>query len=94
MCTSRSNQLLTSAMRLPDKARFAALRMLDASRSMVSQALSMLWSSLDDYRRERPGPAWKQVGTEMSSPDIMGIVLITVLSHIIKGHKQPSLFRE
>ena len=72
MRTSRTHQPLTYDVRLPDEAQADALRLLDASRSVVNQALSMLWPYLDEFGSERTGPAWKQVGTYMGSPDFHG----------------------
>lgn len=72
MRTSRTRQPLTYDVRLPDEAQADALRLLDASRSVVNQALSILWPSLDEFGSERTGPAWKQVGKYMGSPDFHG----------------------
>src|SRR5438874_5350379 len=72
MRTSRTHQLLTYDVRLPDEAQADALRLLDASRNVVNQALPMLWPHLDEFGSERSGPAWKQVGTYMGSPDFHG----------------------
>jgi hypothetical protein len=46
--------------------------LLDASRSVVNQTLSILWPSLDDFRERTTGPAWKQVGQHTGSPDFHG----------------------
>ncbi len=72
MRTSRTHQPLTYDVRLPDEAQADALRLLDASRNVVNQALTMLWSHLDEFGSERAGPAWKQVGKYMGSPDFHG----------------------
>lgn len=72
MRTSRTHQPLTYDVRLPDEAQADALRLLDASRAVVNQALTMLWSHLDEFGSERAGPAWKQVGKYMGSPDFHG----------------------
>jgi transposase len=59
-------------VRLPDEAQADALRLLDASRNVVNQALTLLWPHLDEFESERAGPAWKQVGRYMGSPDFHG----------------------
>jgi predicted RNA-binding Zn-ribbon protein involved in translation (DUF1610 family) len=68
MRTSRTHQPLTYDVRLPDSAQADALRLLDASREVVNQTLTMLWPSLDDFGSERAGPAWKHVGKYIASP--------------------------
>jgi putative transposase len=72
MRTSRTHQPLTYDVRLPDEAQADALRLLDASRSVVNQALTLLWPYLDEFGNERTGPAWKQVGKYVGSPDFHG----------------------
>jgi putative transposase len=72
MRTSRTQQPLTYDVRLPDEAQADALRLLDATRRVVNQALIMLWPHLDEFGSERAGPAWKQVGKYMGSPDFHG----------------------
>jgi len=72
MRTSRTHQPLTYDVRLPDEVQADALRLLDASRSVVNQALTLLWPYLDEFGSERSGPAWKQVGKYMGSPDFHG----------------------
>jgi putative transposase len=72
MRTSRTHQPLTYDVRLPDEAQADALRLLRASRSVVNQALTLLWPYLDEFGSERTGPAWKQVGKYMGSPDFHG----------------------
>jgi len=59
-------------VRLPDEAQADALRLLDASRSVVNIALTLLWPHLDDFQADRVGPAWKQVGKYMGSPQYHG----------------------
>ena len=68
MRTSRPHQPLTYDVRLPDEAQADALRLLDASKAVVNQALTLLWPDLDEFGRERVGPAWKQVGKYIGSP--------------------------
>jgi putative transposase len=72
MRTSRAHQPLTYDVRLPDEAQADALRLLDASKDVINQALTILWPHLDDFGNERTGPAWKQVGTYMGSPQYHG----------------------
>src|SRR2546421_583491 len=72
MRTSRPHQPLTYDVRLPDEAQADALRLLDASKAVVNQALTLLWPDLDEFGRERVGPAWKQVGKYMGSPQYHG----------------------
>jgi hypothetical protein len=59
-------------VRLPDEAQADALRLLDASRAVVNQALEILWPHLDEFGSDRAGPAWKQVGRYVGSPDYHG----------------------
>ena len=68
MRTSRTHQPLTYDVRLPDEAQADALRLLDASRTVVNQALTILWPHLDEFGSEHAGPAWKQVGKFIGSP--------------------------
>lgn len=72
MRDSRTHQPLTYDVRLPDEAQADALRLLDASREVVNQALTMLWPHLDEFGSERAGPAWKQVGKYIASPSPHG----------------------
>jgi len=72
MRTSRAHQPLTYDVRLPDEAQADALRLLDASREVVNQALIILWPHLDEFGHERAGPAWKQVGKYTGSPQYHG----------------------
>ena len=68
MRTSRTQQPLTYDVRLPEEAQADALRLLDASRTVVNQALTILWPHLDEFGSEHAGPAWKQVGKYIGSP--------------------------
>jgi putative transposase len=72
MRTSRTHQPLTYDVHLPDEAQADALRLLDATRSVVNQALMLLWPHLDEFGEHTTGPAWKQVGTYIGSPDFHG----------------------
>jgi putative transposase len=72
MRTSRTHQPLTYDVRLPDEAQADALRLLDASRAVVNQALEILWPHLDEFGSERAGPAWKDVGKYIGSPSPHG----------------------
>ena len=72
MRTSCPHQPLTYAVRLPDEAQADALRLLDASQAVVNAALAILWPHLDKVGNDRVGPAWKQVGKYMSSPQYHG----------------------
>jgi len=72
MRDSRVLQPLTYDVRLPDEAQADALRLLDASRSVVNQALEILWPHLDEFGSDRAGPAWKQVGKYIGSPQPHG----------------------
>src|SRR6266487_3733599 len=68
MRTGRTHQPLSYDVRLPDEAQADALRLLDESRAVVNQALTILWPHLDEFGSERAGPAWKQVGKYIASP--------------------------
>src|SRR5713101_9109291 len=72
MRDNRTHQPLTYDVRLPDEAQADALRLLDASREVVNVALTLLWPSLNDFKADRVGPAWKQVGKYMGSPQYHG----------------------
>ena len=72
MRTSRTPQPLTYDVRLPDEAQADALRLLDASRETVNEALTILWPYLDEFGTKLAGPAWKQVGKYMGSPHYHG----------------------
>jgi hypothetical protein len=72
MRDSRTHQPLTYDVRLPDEAQADALRLLDASRAVVNEALRILWPSLDEFGTDRVGPAWKQVGKYIGSPSPHG----------------------
>src|SRR5712691_5975230 len=72
MRESRMHQPLTYDVRLPDEAQADALRLLDASRQVVNQALEILWPHLDEFGSERAGPAWKHVGKYIGSPSPHG----------------------
>src|SRR5438270_6300319 len=72
MRDSRTHQPLTYDVRLPDEAQADALRLLDASRTVVNQALAILWPHLDEFGCDRVGPAWKQVGKYIPSPSPHG----------------------
>src|SRR5438270_11851446 len=65
---SGTHQPLTYDVRLPDEAQADALRLLDATRAVVNQALTILWPYLDEFGSERAGPAWKHVGKYIASP--------------------------
>src|SRR5438309_9088031 len=68
MRTGRTHQPLSYDVRLPDEAQADALGLLDASRAVVNQALTILWPHLDEFGSERAGPAWKHVGKSIGSP--------------------------
>jgi putative transposase len=72
MRAGRHYQPLSYDIRLPDEVQADALRLLDASRSVVNALLARLWPRLDEFRGERSGPAWKQVVAMTGSPDPHG----------------------
>jgi putative transposase len=72
MRAGRDQQPLSYDLRLPDEAQADALRLLDASRSVVNAALVQLWPLLDAFTEPRDGPAWKQVVELIGSPDPHG----------------------
>jgi putative transposase len=72
MRAGRYYQPLSYDIRLPDEVQADALRLLDASRAVVNAALGQLWPSLDAFMEDHAGPAWKQVGEFMRSPDPHG----------------------
>src|SRR5260370_7760717 len=93
MRTSRTHQPLTYDVRLPDEAQADARRLLDATRRVVNQALIMLWPHLDEFGSERPGPAWKQAGKYLGSPDFHGDRQWTsqskLLRPLLRQHAEP-----
>ena len=68
MRTGRTHQPLSYDVRLPDEAQADALRLLDESRAVVNQALTILWPYLDEFGEREASPAWKQVGKYIGSP--------------------------
>ena len=56
----------------PTKPRPTLCGLLDASRAVVNQALTILWPHLDEFGTDRVGPAWKQVGKYIGSPSPTG----------------------
>lgn len=72
MRQNRDQQPLSYDVRLPDEAQADALRLLEASRSVVNTLLTHLWPCLDEFGGEHPGPAWKQVVSMTASPDPHG----------------------
>ena len=72
MRAGRDQQPLSYDVRLPDEVQADALRLLNASRAVVNALLVCLWPRLDEFRGERSGPAWKQVGAMTDSPDPHG----------------------
>jgi putative transposase len=72
MRAGRHYQPLSYDIRLPDEAQADALRLLDASRSLVNAVLVQLWPYLDDFMDDYAGPAWKQVGACIGSPEPHG----------------------
>src|SRR5258708_1105150 len=72
MRAGRNVQPLSYDIRLPDEVQADALRLLDASRSVVNALLARLWLRLDEFRGERSGPAWKQGVAMTGSPDPHG----------------------
>ena len=72
MRARRARQPLTYDVRLPDEAQADALRLLDATRAVVNQALELLWPRLDAFGERTAGPAWKQVGEYLGSPQPHG----------------------
>jgi putative transposase len=72
MRAGSTHQPLSYDIRLPDEAQADALQLLDATRRVVNEALVQLWPSLDDFMVQHTGPAWKQVGAFIGSPEPHG----------------------
>jgi hypothetical protein len=67
-----NKQVLTYSVRLPDAAQADALRLLDASRTVVNQTILLLWPRLTEFA-DRPYPqTWKHVTDLIDSPDPHG----------------------
>src|SRR5450631_3231994 len=69
-----NKHVLTCSLRLPDTAhaQVDALRLLDASRAAINQAITLLWPRLPEFR-DRPYPqAWKHVTDLIDAPDPHG----------------------
>jgi putative transposase len=61
MRASRTVQLLSYELRLPDTMQAAALRLLDASREVINATVAALWERLDDFGMRETKYAYKQV---------------------------------
>jgi putative transposase len=74
MRSGHTHQPLSYDLRLPDEAQADALRLLEASRTVVNAALVALWPHLDRFleKEQREQPAWKQVTALLASPDPHG----------------------
>ncbi len=72
MHAGRRQQPLSYDLRLPDEVQGDALRLLDASRAVVNETLRQLWPCLDEFMGDHAGPAWKQVGKLLGSPQPHG----------------------
>ncbi len=68
MVGTHGAQPLSYDLRLPEAAQEDALRLLDASRTVINQTLTALWPRLDAFIAERSGPAWKHVDALLVSP--------------------------
>ncbi len=67
-----NKQVLMYSVRLPATAQADALRLLDASRAVVNQTLTLLWPRLVEFA-DRPYPqAWKHVTDLIDAPDPHG----------------------
>jgi putative transposase len=72
VCENRPKQSLSYPLRLPDHAQEDALRLLDVSRTVINLTLEQLWDRLDEFGEKAQGPAYKQVGSMIGSPDPHG----------------------
>jgi len=67
-----NKQVLTYSLRLPDGAQTDALRLLDASRSVVNQTISALWPRLTAFLDRPYHQAWKHVTDLVPAPAAHG----------------------
>ena len=72
MHSRSTHQVLSYDLRLPEEAQADALRLVDASRTVINRSLELLWPKLACFGEEYVGPAGKQVGDSSSSPDVHG----------------------
>jgi putative transposase len=72
MRVSRTVQLLSYELRLPDAVQAAALRLLDASREVVNATVAALWERLDDFGERETRYAYKQVTALIGSSEPHG----------------------
>src|SRR5215467_13386267 len=72
MHAGRPVQPLSYALRLPDEAQAAALRLLDGSRAVINATLAALWDRLDDFGERETKYAYKQVTAMIDSPAFHG----------------------
>jgi putative transposase len=72
MRASRTVQLLSYELRLPDTMQAAALRLLDASREVINATVAALWERLDDFGKRETKYAYKQVTALIGSSEPHG----------------------
>ncbi|HYX48236.1 MAG TPA: transposase, partial [Ktedonobacteraceae bacterium] len=65
-------QPLSYALRLPEAAQAAALRLLDVSREVINATVAALWDRLDEFGERETKYAYKQVTATMGSPAVHG----------------------
>lgn len=63
---------LSYPLRLPDAAQAGALRLLDASRAVINEVITVLWPRLDEFSTRTNTYAYKQVEAMMASPQPHG----------------------
>jgi putative transposase len=72
MRTSRDQQSLSYALRLPDEIQADALRLLDVSREVINLTVTALWGQLDEFAMRTNSYAYKQVEEMIPPPLVHG----------------------
>src|SRR6266566_5194095 len=72
MRTGPNVQPLSYALRLPNPAQVAALRVLDSSREVINATVAALWERLDAFGERETKYAYKQVMALIDSPAFHG----------------------
>jgi transposase len=72
MSKKSTTQSLSYPLRLPDAAQTEALRLLDTSRAVINQVITLLWPRLDEFNTHTNTYVYKQVEALIVSPQPHG----------------------